>query len=142
MGSEVVENKSNTGKIILWIVLGFGVFSCICVLMVAVFAGGLTGVVTGAVRSSEVYQYAMDSALNDPEVIDVLGEPINAGFFVQGSINVNGPTGEASLAIPLKGAERNGTLHVAADRIAGVWNYTMLEVAFDDLPRRIDLLEP
>jgi hypothetical protein len=142
MGSEMVENKSNTGKIILWIILGLGVFSCICVLLVAIFAGGIAGVITGAVRSSEVYQYAMDSALNDPEVIEVLGEPIEAGLFVQGSINVDGPTGEASLAIPLKGAERNGTLHVVADRIAGEWRYTVLEVAFDDLPRRIDLLEP
>jgi hypothetical protein len=107
-----------------------------------VFAGGITGTVIGAVRSSEVYQHALDTALNDPDVIEALGEPIKAGIFVQGSVNVNGPTGEASLAIPLKGAERNGTLHVVADRIAGEWRYTVLEVAFDDLPRRIDLLEP
>ncbi|MBN1264168.1 MAG: hypothetical protein JXA25_01655 [Anaerolineales bacterium] len=142
MTSELDGKKTGSGKIVLWIIMGLVGASICCVLAFSAFTGGIVSVVFGAIRSSEVYELAMDRALNNPEVTDVLGEPVKAGFFVRGSVNVNGPSGEASLAIPLKGSISRGTLHVIASKTAGEWHFTILEVGFDDLPRRIDLLEP
>jgi len=134
--------KKKSNKIILWVLVALGAMACMCVVGAAVFAGGTMGAVSAAVRSSEVYDYAMGQALNDPMVIQALGEPVEAGWLIQGSLTTNGPSGEASLAIPLKGSHGSGTLHLMATRTGGEWRYSLLEVEVKDQPVHIDLLQP
>ncbi len=142
MDSGMSDQKAGSGKTILWIVLGCAGVSIVCVLVFILFVGGVVGLTFGAIRSSDVYQSAMDRALSHPEVLEVLGEPVKPGFIVTGSINVNGPEGEAEFGVPLRGSIENGTLHVTAYKRSGQWIYEVLELELPGLPRRIDLLAP
>ncbi|HVS04101.1 MAG TPA: cytochrome c oxidase assembly factor Coa1 family protein [Thermoanaerobaculia bacterium] len=51
-----------------------------------------------------------------------------------------GAGGEASLAIPISGPEAAGTLYVEADKAAGRWRFSALQLAPRDGGPRIDLL--
>ena len=90
-------------------------------------------------KSSWAYTEGMQLATSDPEVVRALWQPIEAGWMATGSINVTGPSGEANLAIPLKGTEGQATLYVVAGKSAGRWTLELAEVDVDGRPERIDL---
>ena len=119
-----------------WVALGCGGL----VVLGALAAAAILLVVLGAVKQSDVYREAVDRARSHPDVVTALGEPVEPGWFVSGSVNVSGPSGEASLAIPLEGPAGEGTLYVEATKEAGTWRYQTLEVAVEGGGPRIDLL--
>ncbi|WP_454828283.1 cytochrome c oxidase assembly factor 1 family protein [Pseudoxanthomonas wuyuanensis] len=108
-------------------------------LLFAAAIAGFLALVMGMVKSSEPYQQAMARAQAEPAVSAALGEPIADGWFVQGNININGSSGDASLAIPVRGPNGDGKIYVDAVRAAGAWEYRTLIVELDDGQRRIDL---
>lgn len=121
---------------IKWIALG-----CVGILILgALAAAALVLVIFGAVKRSDVYAGALARARAHPGVVAALGEPIEPGFFVSGSVNVTGPSGEASLAIPLKGPKGKGKLYVEATKGAGEWQYQTLAFEPEGGGARIDLL--
>ncbi|MCH6485092.1 cytochrome c oxidase assembly factor 1 family protein [Pseudoxanthomonas sp. LH2527] len=99
-------------------------------MFVALALGGVA-LLLGAIKSSGAYQQALTRAQSDPAVIAALGEPIRAGWFVQGNISTSGASGEADLAIPLDGPRADGTLYVVAEKRAGEWRYETLAVNVD-----------
>ena len=115
-----------------------------CLSIVAMIAAGVAliiGLVFGAMKSSDVYKEAFSKASANSEVISELGRPIEGGFFVSGSINVSGQSGDADLAIPISGPKKEATVFVVARKIAGVWTYQVMQVAVEGRARRIDLLD-
>jgi len=94
----------------------------------------------GALKSSEVYQQAVAKAQASEEVQSAIGEPIVAGTFVSGSIEVSGASGNADLAIPISGPKGSATVYAVAKKSAGRWSYTTLEVEVKGAAGRIDLL--
>jgi hypothetical protein len=58
-----------------------------------------------------------------------------------GNINISGSSGEADLAIPISGPEDKGTIYAVAEKSAGRWIYSILEVEIKTTGERIDLLE-
>lgn len=114
-----------------------------CVGMLAMFAAFIAGiflVVFGAMRSSDAYQIAMERARENPEVVASLGEPIEAGWFISGNINVSGPSGEANLSIPVSGPRGSGTIYLVADKVAGEWIFERLELESESSTERLNLL--
>ena len=109
------------------------------VLMVASCAG-IAGVILGGMKSSWAYSEGVDLARHNKKVIEVLGEPIEAGWHFSGSINTEGPSGDADLAIPLSGRQSTGTLYVVALKRAGEWKFDRAEVEIKGQQQRIDLL--
>ncbi len=105
--------------------------SCAALLMTTVF---------GAIKSSDVYKQALTQAQVNPEVIAALGEPVEPGFLVSGSVETSGQAGQADLSIPLSGPQASGTLYVSAVKEAGEWQFNRLEVVVEDSGERIDLL--
>ncbi|WP_162454843.1 cytochrome c oxidase assembly factor Coa1 family protein [Pseudoxanthomonas kalamensis] len=101
----------------------------------AAFVFGIISLVFGALRSSEPYRHALQRAQADPAVIAALGEPIRAGWFVQGSMSSTGGGGSADLAIPLDGSKADATLYVTAKKSAGRWRYEVVAVNVEDGPR-------
>jgi hypothetical protein len=93
------------------------------------FVAALLFGVSHMMRDSIPYQVAVDRATKNPTVQAELGAPIKVGWFTSGSINLNGPSGSASLAIPLNGPKGEGVVYVEAKRRAGVWRYETLEFA-------------
>lgn len=116
-------------------------FGCVGLLILgALGAAAIMFLVFGAVKRSDAYEGAVQIASGHPAVIAAIGEPIETGFFVSGSVKTAGPGGEASLAIPLEGPLGEGTLYVQATKQAGRWNYEILQFAPEDGGSRIDLL--
>lgn len=104
------------------------VLAALLLALFAAFVFGIVALVFGALKSSTPYQQAMTRAQSDPAVVAALGEPIRAGWFVQGNIGVDGASGKADLAIPLDGAHADGTLYVVAEKRAGEWRYETIAV--------------
>ena len=96
--------------------------------------------VLGMMKSSDAYQQALQAARKDPAVAVALGEPIKEGWFIMGNINVNGPSGEANLQIPISGPKGEGDIYLEATKSAGQWSYSTLLVRVDGSDEPIDLL--
>ena len=98
-------------------------------------------IVFGAMKSSDAYQTALAKAKADPRVVNALGSPIKAGFFVSGSTNVSGSSGQADLTVPISGPNGKGTIYVVASKFAGEWAFSKLIVEVGKTGERIDLTE-
>ena len=115
---------------------------CLVAIVVIVgFFGGLFLLAFSAFKYSGVYVESLKKAHASPAVIQFLGEPIEEGFLVFGSIHVNGPSGEADIAIPISGPKGSGTIYAVATKSAGIWHFEVLEVDIKGSEDRIDLLD-
>jgi hypothetical protein len=65
----------------------------------------------------------------DATARDALGEPISAGWFANGAVNdLADDVGWTTLDIPVSGSRAKGRLHVDANKKAGEWQYSRLEL--------------
>jgi hypothetical protein len=71
--------------------------------------------------------------------VAALGEPIESGWWITGSINVSGSSGNVDVAIPISGPKGSGTLYVVGTRSAGRWQYSTMEVELSGRPGRVDV---
>ena len=110
------------------------------ILLGCLFIMSIFGVATTALKSSDAYAIAMSTAEHDPIVIAELGSPLKPGFFVSGSVNVSGGAGHATLEIPVSGSVRSGKVNAVAEKSAGVWSFSKLNVTVDGRPGALDLL--
>jgi len=99
----------------------------------------LFGVTYQALRGTGVFVEALTLAKQSPEVRQALGEPIEAGLMLQGSIESHDEQGSANFSVPLNGAKARGTLYVEAYKNGDRWSFTTLQVEVPGRPT-IDLL--
>jgi hypothetical protein len=111
------------------------------IVLIAVFVGGILAVVEGSVKRSDAYIQALARVQADPQVSDKIGRPIEPGWFISGSVNVNGDSGDANLSIPISGPKGKGKIYVEAKKSAGLWQFETLQVEVEGQPGRIDLLQ-
>jgi hypothetical protein len=90
-------------------------------------------------KSSEPFRHGLAEARENPAITAALGEPIQEGSMISGNFQESGPTGSASLAIPLSGPKGDATLYVEAHKSAGQWQYQTLVVELKASGQRIDL---
>lgn len=100
----------------------------------------IVSVVFYAIKSSEAYTEAIEIAQSNVYVLEELGEPIETGWYVMGSINMSGSCGAADLSIPIYGPFNKGTVYVIAEKSAGRWSFELLEVEIAGRRDRINLL--
>jgi hypothetical protein len=136
---EPASTGKNRRNIVL-ITCGALTAVALCIFLIVGGAAGIVATVFGSIKSSDVYHSALAEAMTNSEVVNTLGEPVKAGLIPSGSISVENSSGEASLSIPISGPKGKGTLYVEATKSAGTWTYTVLEVAVEGQPGRIDLL--
>lgn len=96
----------------------------------------------GMMRNSDAVKMALRQAQSNPIVAERLGTPLETGWFMSGNINVSGPAGHAEMEIPVHGTKGKGTIYLVADKNAGLWTFSTLQVAFAENEPRIDLLQP
>ncbi len=94
----------------------------------------------GAIKSSDVYTQALERAKSSEEVQAALGTPVEDGWFVSGSINISGSSGDADFAIPLSGPNGSATSMSSPRSRRMRWRFSTLDVAVKDSADRIDLL--
>lgn len=103
------------------------------------FVAAILWMVFSAIKTSDAYKTPLATAKADARVISALGSPVKEGFFVTGNIHVSGPSGQASLAIPISGPKGQGTIYVEATKAVGQWHYSNL--IFEVKGTRINLQE-
>ena len=101
---------------------------------------GIAGVVLYSIKSSWACSEGVELARHNPKVIEKLGEPIETGWLISGSINVTGSSGNADFCVPLHGPKNPASLFVVAHKVAGRWQFDRAEVEIDGEKERIDLL--
>src|SRR6185295_10017800 len=82
-----------------WVALGCTGLLVACL----AFALGIGAFVLGSIRHSGAYELALQRVRASPAVREALGQPIEEGWWVTGSVNVTGPSGTASLSFPVSG---------------------------------------
>lgn len=115
---------------------GFVMFVCI-----TAFTLGLLATVFGAMRSADVVQQAVTIAQRDTGVVQSLGEPIELGWFISGSISTSGNSGEANITIPISGPNGKGSLYASAYKNNTGWHYMILELTVNPNGPVLDLLK-
>lgn len=101
--------------------IAFGVIFVVCIVFF----------VFSVLKSSDVYQTALTRAKNDPRVVAALGSPIKDGMVPSGKTNVNGPSGDADIAIPISGPKGKATLYAVGTKSDGKWAFSKLAVQVD-----------
>lgn len=119
--------------------LGGCLSTVVILLLTAGLVAGIFFFITSTFKSSPVYLGAMKAAQSDPRVVDALGTPIQSGWFVTGSIEEQGISGDASLTIPVSGPRGSGTLYASAREGNGVWQFYTLAVRVDKSDQVITL---
>jgi hypothetical protein len=100
------------------------ILGCGCLIVLLVVIGGCAGIGYAAVsmlKRTEVYAAAMETVRSSPEAQEALGTPIEAGFLVVGTYNVQNNTGRADLMIPVHGPEGRGMLRAVGTRSGEAW---------------------
>lgn len=114
---------------------------CLSVLVaLGAFVAITLSLVFGSMKSSDVYRRAVETVKASPAAVAALGTPIEPGFFVSGNLSVNGPSGTASLSIPLSGPRGKGTVFAEATKRAGQWTFSLLVFEAGATKERTDLL--
>ena len=116
--------------------LSVGLFACI-----TAFTLGILAIVFGALRSSDVVQQAVVIAQRDDAAVQALGEPIELGWLISGSVSTSGSSGNASLTIPISGPEGKGSLYANAYKNNEGWHFRTLELQITPDGPLFDLLQ-
>ena len=124
--------------------LGVGCLATAALFGVIVFL--IAGVAFKAMRDSEPYRFALQRARSDARVIAVLGEPIEARFWVGGSTSTASVEGRRTvtteLQIPIEGPKASAVIHVDAWMAPdGRWVYRGIGVR-PDRGNTIDITPP
>lgn len=105
------------------------------------FAATIAIGVFGMIKSTDVYRNAVARARNDPRVTAAIGEPIKEGWYVGGSTQISGSSGNSDLTIPIHGPKGSATIYALATKFAGDWRYRKLIVKIGASGETIDLNE-
>jgi len=115
---------------------------CLTLIAMAVlFVTCIVFLVFSVMKSSDAYKIAVARAKSDERVVAALGTPIREGMFSSGKTNVNGPSGEADIAIPISGPKGKATIYALGTKSEGTWSFSKLNVRIDGTGETIDLNE-
>ena len=109
--------------------------------MAGLFVVCMVFFVFSVMKSSDAYKIAVARAKSDQRVVAALGNPIHEGMFSSGKTNVNGPSGEADIAIPISGPKGKATIYAVATKSEGTWSFSKLDVKIEGSGETIDLNE-
>lgn len=111
-----------------------------CLVVVVAFVAVVVLCAIDVMTSVGGYKEGLARAKASPAVQSALGTPIEAGFFVSGSVKVDAVSGHADLSIPLSGPKGKGTLRVKATSSGKTWTFQTLAVDVAATGQTIDLL--
>jgi len=120
-------------------VLGGGCLSIIVVVVLAV--GGLIYKVSDSIKESEPYKHALAKTIENENVIEFLGTPIETNGIGSTNYQYSNGTTSAALTIPIKGPKDEGSIVVNAEKINDEWAYNELYVKIEGEKEAINLLD-
>ena len=122
-------------------VIVIGCLGCSGMVLLSVgAAAGCVGLVLRMMKSSGAYQIALDRVKQDGAVIERLGEPIEPGWYVTGSFQTSGTSGNAAIEFPVRGPQGKGTVTAEATKHRGQWQLDYLAVEIKETGEHIVLV--
>lgn len=139
-GDPTQINQENAQVVKKGVLVGCG--GCFMLFMLAV--GGLAMILFVAevmMRGSDISQETLRRARASAELRQELGEPIDMGWTVSGSINLSGNSGRGSFNIPISGPKAGMRILTRGEKVDGQWRYLEMR---GTLPggKLVDLLKP
>ena len=128
MFMEEVKQKSWFSRNWGWL-LGGGCLTLIIIVVIAIV--GLVYKVSDSIKGSEPYVHAFTQAIENENVIEFLGEPIEPNGIGSTHYNTSNGTSSVELTIPIKGPNDEGQIVVEAKKINNEWTYSTLYVEID-----------
>jgi hypothetical protein len=117
-----------------WTLAGLIVWLVIPLLAVLIVAGAFTGM-----KNSGAYRLAFDRVRASGAAVETLGEPVTAGWWVAGNINVTPASGSAAIVIPVSGPRARGKVYAHATKDMGQWRLQRLRLKVDGSDEDIEL---
>ncbi len=105
-----------------------GCCGCLVFLLTTGLIVGITFFVFSRIKESDVYQEALAVAQTSEASVQALGEPVEAGWWITGSVETSGTSGFADFAFPVSGPDGSGTLYVVAVKSAGLWELQRVDL--------------
>jgi len=136
---EQVQQKSWFSRNWMWLVPVGG-----CLTIILLFVFGIGALIFGAfsmITNSTPYEYALEQAKNNPQVIELLGTPIDTDGIMQGNISFENDEGNADFQIPIEGPNEKAKIIVIAQKDYGEWIYEELYVEIKESKEKINLLD-
>lgn len=120
----------------------FAAIGCGCGGLILAGIVGVAFIVFGAfglMKKSEPYAESLQRAQSHPAAVAALGTPVEAGFLVSGSVNLENQDGTAELDYAVSGPSGKGNVSVRAAKQGGAWQYEQMVLTLDS-GETIDLL--
>jgi hypothetical protein len=131
------ENQAAIGK---GIAVGCG--GCLTVVAVGVFfVVALTGLIFYVIRNSDTNTETLRRAQASPALIQQIGEPIQMGWLVMGTVSRSNETGDSDMSVPVIGPKGSARIHTVGVRDATGWHYSKMMATLEN-GQQIDLLQP
>ncbi len=107
-------------------------------LLLVAFLGGS---VLYMFSNTDVKKLAAEQVRSSPAAVEVLGEPMETGWMISGSINVNNDHGRADIRFPISGPKGEATVHAVAERDGGgPWQFQELTLEMEGGGAPIELI--
>jgi len=137
--NESVQQKSWFGRNWMWVLPAGGCLTIIVLILLGIGATifGISKIMT----SSAPYEYAVEQASNNTQVIELLGSPVETAGMMQGKISTTNDSGEVAIKIPLKGPKGKGSVTIKGYKTDGEWTYEELYVLIKETNEKINLLD-
>ena len=84
----------------------------------------------------EAYQASLNKIRSNSEVVQMVGKPIEPGYFVMGSIKIEGGSGSANINYSIKGPKGSAQVYLEATKQFGTWTINNLVVVSDQDPTK------
>jgi hypothetical protein len=95
------------------------------------FFAAIFSIVFGMIKSSPPYEESLAMIQAHPEIREVIGTPIEPGFLVTGSIEVNPSSGFADIAYTVSGPRGSADVSVVAEKSGAQWTFESIDVEID-----------
>ncbi len=123
----------------VWAIPGCG---CLGIILFVVFGVGAAFFgIKNFISNSSPYEYAVEQAITNSEVIEILGAPVETNGMMDGNVTIANETGNANFTVPIKGSKGFGTLVVSAERFDGEWVYVDLYITIHETQKQLNLLD-
>ncbi len=117
-----------------WALAGVVVLALSILLFVGLFS------LIGNLMKGEAYELSLKTVKSHPEVIELIGQPIEQNSFVMGNIKINGAQGTATLNYTITGPKGSAKVYVAAEKDVGPWELKKLLVHSPRHDKKIQII--
>jgi hypothetical protein len=92
-----------------------------------------------SLMKGDAFQLSLDAVRSNPDIVAIYGEPIEAGFFVEGQVKTYNGGGSAAMNYSISGPKSSGRVFMGASKSQGTWNLVSLIVTDDATGKSITI---